>query len=204
MITLERFFNEITPLSGDEWEALLEISELSTFKKEQYIVQKDSSFLHEVFIEQGIVRAFLFDSAGNEKTTAFFTDGEFMSTSTLRTKNGRSMHFYQALCPSKLVFFPSDKIKSFLSQTKKLSKIGRAIKDSEIDRIFNRDKTLLQNKARDKYRCFLAHYPTLESKISQKYIASYLGITPVSLSRIKQELRKSQLITIDNNSLAER
>lgn len=165
-------------------------------KKEEDLVKQDSIFNKEVFIEEGIMRACIIDDEGNEKSVAFFQAGEFMSTSTLRTKNGRSIHHYQAMCKTNVLLFEPQELRTFLSKNNALSAIGKAIKENEIERMNNRDKCLLQVKARNKYLNFLKYYPNLEMSISQKHIASYLGITSVSLSRIKSDLRN---IKTDNN-----
>jgi hypothetical protein len=91
--------------------------------------------------------------------------------------------------------FDSKQLKDLLSENKKLVEIGKAIKERELTRLMNRDDCLMQVKAIDKYLKFINFYPNLERQISQRYIASYLGITPVSLSRLK----KSMMMQTDNN-----
>ena len=118
-----------------------------------------------------------------------------MSTHSLRTTKGVSIYSYQALCNTKLLVFDSRQLKELLSETKKLSQIGKVIKEKELTRLMNREDCLMQVKAVDKYQKFITYYPNLERQISQRYIASYLGITPVSLSRLK----KSMLTQTDNN-----
>ena len=141
-----------------------------------------------MFLEEGIVRGFLIDEDGNEKSTAFFQQGEFVSMLALRTQNGFSLYNYQALSPVKLLLFDSKRLKRSLSESKTRIVLGKEIKERESRRLLDRDECLMQVKAAEKYRKFVGYYPSLEGKISQHYIASYLGITPVSLSRIKKTL----------------
>ena len=122
-----------------------------------------------------------------------------MSTHTLRTTNGASICYYQALSHTKLLVFDSRQLKQLLSENKKLIQAGKEIKEKEMVRLANRDECLMQVKAVDKYLKFSKFYPTLESKISQRFIASYLGITPVSLSRLKKNCSRKycyHLLTI--------
>lgn len=182
-------------INEDEWTSIKTIGTTIHLKKDEIIFRKGKRSDKEVFLENGIVRGFITDEEGNEKSTSFFEEGEFMSTCSLRTQQGVSIYNYQALCRTKLLVFDSKKLKDLLSETKKLSEIGKAIKERELTRLMNRDDCLMQVKAVDKYRKFSTFYPDLERQISQRYIASYLGITPVSLSRLK----KSMLVQTDNN-----
>lgn len=175
-------------MTSEEWSLLRNLIDSHLLKKDKLIIRKNERFEKEIFIEKGVVRGFIIDDDGNEKSTAFFLEGEFMSTSALRTKEGKSLYYYQTMCDTNLLLFDSKKLKAFLSQSKFLSQIGKKIKEKEIDRLSNRDDCLLQVKAKDKYLKFLKFYPNLERYISQKHIASYIGITPVSLSRIKKNL----------------
>lgn len=185
----------ITSVNEHEWASITNIGTTVHLKKDQIIFRKGDPNNKEVFLVNGIVRGFITDEDGNEKSTSFFEEGEFMSTRALRTKQSVSLYNYQALCRTKLLVFDSKQLKDLLSETKKLSEIGKAIKERELTRLMNRDDCLMQVKALDKYRKFITYYPNLERQISQRYIASYLGITPVSLSRLK----KSMIVQTHNN-----
>lgn len=185
----------LSSLNEAEWSSLTNITTVVHLKKDEIIFRKGDRSNKEFFLESGIVRGFLIDEAGNEKSTAFFEEGEFMSTQSLRTQKGLSIYNYQALCRTKLWVFDSKQLKDLLSQTQKLVEIGKDIKEREQTRMMNRDDCLMQVKAVDKYLKFISFYPNLERQISQRYIASYLGITPVSLSRLK----KSMMMRTDNN-----
>jgi CRP-like cAMP-binding protein len=182
-------------INENEWSSITNIGTTIHLKKDEIIVRKGDKSSKEFFLESGIVRGFLVDEEGNEKSTSFFEEGEFMSTQSLRTKKGISLYNYQALCRTKLLVFDSKQLKDLLSENKKLVEIGKAIKERELTRLMNRDDCLMQVKAIDKYLKFINFYPNLERQISQRYIASYLGITPVSLSRLK----KSMMMQTDNN-----
>jgi len=178
----------LTLIDEKEWSAITTLASVINLKKDELIFRKGERSNKEVFLENGIVRAFIVDEDGNEKSTAFFQQGEFMSTQSLRTLGGVSRYSYQALCPTKLLFFDSKQLKDVLSETQKLIALGKNIKERELIRLDNRDDCLMQARAADRYMKFVTFYPRLEGQISQRYIASYLGITPVSLSRLKKTM----------------
>ena len=179
------------PISSEQWITLEGLCQSQNLKKQGHVVREGELFGQEVFVESGVLRAYKVDEEGNDRSIAFFEAGHFMSTSFLRTKNGKSLYHYQALCETRILTFNAKKLKDFFSSTVGLSAIGKSIKDQQIAQWTERDTCLVQAKAKDKYLKFIEFHPRVESLISQKYIASYLGITPVSLSRIKSALHQA-------------
>jgi CRP-like cAMP-binding protein len=108
MKTLRKYIDSISPLAETEWTAIVDIAMTVHLKKGELLVQEGDRYNKEVFIESGIVRGFIIDEEGNEKSTAFFQEGEFMSTNTFRTQNGFSTYSYQALCEITLLLFDAD------------------------------------------------------------------------------------------------
>lgn len=196
MENLKSYINAILHVSTDEWQEIEACAVHRTLKKGEILVQKNARFNQEVFVESGILRAFLVDEEGNEKSTGFFLEREFMGMSTLRTKNGCSIYDYQALSPASVVLLDATKFRSVLGKSPKLTALGRLLKEKEKDRLLARDECLLQMKGIDKYQKFSTCYPGLEDLISHQHIASYLGITHISLSRIRKKCK--DLGTVNN------
>jgi CRP-like cAMP-binding protein len=188
MIALRNYIENLVSLTEDEWEQIEGCTEKVTLDKTEAVINANSRFKKEIFVQNGVVRAFIIDNDGNEKTTAFFRRNEFISTSALRTKNGLSLYTYQALNPTSLILIDSDEFAILFNRLKKLKHLVKEVKGNETVRLSNRDECLLQTRAEEKYRKFRQFYPDIESEIAHHYIASYLGITPVSLSRIRTKL----------------
>lgn len=188
MQILRSYFNDITSISEEDFQAIMAIALVQKLKKEEVFLIEGERANQEIFVAQGVVRALIIDEEGNEKSTAFFQAPSFISLATLRSKKGLSSCNYQALCHTTILSFHSKSLYTLLSGSQQLTALGKAIKEGEMVRLSERDDCLLQVKAVDKYRKFLIAYPKLESLIAQRHIASYLGITPVSLSRLKKEL----------------
>lgn len=189
MNKLKDFLMELGSLSFEEWEVLASMGERLHLKKAQTFLHSMQYTPHEVFLLKGTVRAYLIDETGNDKTTAFYQEGTFMSTHTFRTLNGNSIANYETLEDCELVLFKSTDLKSFFAQSPLLQQLGYTLKEQEKRRLANRDETLLPQAGIEKYKKFQEYYSGLEHKISHKYIASYLGITPVSLSRLRRSIR---------------
>jgi CRP-like cAMP-binding protein len=180
--------NALESLCKKDCDAVVSIASIIHVKRNEIILSKGDKSDKEYFVEGGIVRGFIVDDEGNEKSTAFFQDGEFMSMASLRTRDGACLYNYQALCPTKLMVFDPKQLRELFSVSEKFMEIGKEVRERELTRIYNRDECLMQVKAADKYQKFIQFYPNIEKYISQRYIASYLGITPVSLSRLKKSM----------------
>ncbi len=187
--------NNLFSIPEKEWLAIVGLAAVLHLKKGALLVEEGEKNYQEYFIKSGVVRGFITDDKGNEKSTAFFEEGEFVSARSLRTSTqGMSMYGYQALCPAEILVFNSVQLKKALSATPRLTELGKKIKEKEMARLAHRDHCLLQATAADKYLKFFDQYPRLESRVSQRFIASYLGITPISLSRLKKSLLTKTVI----------
>ncbi len=175
-------------LPGQLWSELDQIGYLIQLPKKGILVNEGEVFNQEVFIAEGVMRAYTLDEQGTERTTAFYQVGDFMSTSTLRSQAGRSISIYQAIVDTVVITMDTDHFRRLLDQHPELMALAKLVKEQEIDRLKRRDDTLLQQTSVDKVLKFRDHYPNLEQHIPHYYIASYLGITPVSLSRVRKKL----------------
>lgn len=194
MNALRDYIEKLVLLTKDEWDQIEACAEKTTLSKADILIHANRRFKKEIFVQKGIVRAFIVDNGGNEKTTAFFRKNEFISMNSFRTKDGLSLYTYQALSPSSLILIDTAKFSILLNQLDKLKQLVKEVKGKETVRLSNRDECLLQVRAEEKYNKFRQFYPNIESDIAHHYIASYLGITPVSLSRIRKKLGINQSI----------
>ena len=140
------------------------------------------------FIDKGVVRAYAVNDAGEEVTRYFFRDNQFIvdlesyysrkpSTSPLQAAINSRIYFVKRQDWEKL----TENIPSLFILTKSLSEalLLNKLKDNDF---------LNFGTATEKYREFIKRYPDLALYIPQQYIASYLKITPQSLSRIRKEI----------------
>lgn len=190
MQQLRHFLLNYGLLSNEEWAELSALGEEVILKNAITFLRVDQRCTQEIFILEGVVRAYLCDELGNEVTIGFYLSGNFIGIHANRTTNGYSLANYQVLAPTVIVKFDSSRLKAFFSRTKMLRSLGQGLKEYEKLRSHNREQVLLSLSARARYLKFQEYYPQLEHSVSHKFIASYLGMTPVSLSRVRNTLRK--------------
>ncbi|MBI9077897.1 MAG: Crp/Fnr family transcriptional regulator [Desulfatibacillum sp.] len=174
-----------------EWEKACSLLKTRHVAKNEYIIRQGDKPDSMAFILSGIFRVFCNTEDGDEKTLSFRTQGQFLAAYSPFLENRNTWYSIQALESGFLAHL-------FLEDYNKLSRghpCWEKIAKEYIVRLFiekeDRERSFLTEDAKTRYLSFKANYPLLEQSIHQFYIASYLGISPVSLSRIRGELKKS-------------
>ncbi len=140
------------------------------------------------FVKRGLLRYYYLDESGNEFTKNFFQEGFFLTSYSAMIQNRPSHFTIEALEESSIVvIYYKDWIRLYHGHACwayfLVAMLERAFSIKE-----TREREFLLLDAEARYRSFLESYPGLESRIKQHMIASYLGITPVALSRIRKKM----------------
>ena len=139
------------------------------------------------FIESGIIRYYQMDD-GKEVTGGFFFKGEWYADLFSFFSNSDTKQTAQALEDSTLLFISKQDLDKLYKEIPKTERFGRIIAEQTLVGLRNKmdDHTLLN--AKERYLNLIKRNPIIIKKIPQHYIASYLGIKPQSLSRIRKNL----------------
>jgi CRP-like cAMP-binding protein len=179
-------FAEIPP---EEWEKGISKSRHLHLKKDEYFVRAGSIPDKMAFIISGIFRVFYITEAGEEKILVFRAEGRMLSAFSAFLENQSSWFYIQALEDADLLYIGFDDYKKFLSG----NKCWQTINAKYVEMLFvekeNREREFLSDYAETRYKNFIIKYPDIENRIRQYHIASYLGITPVALSRIRKKMK---------------
>jgi CRP-like cAMP-binding protein len=141
------------------------------------------------FVISGILRLYYVDADGNEFTKSFCAENSFVAAYSALLLKQPSRLFVQALEDTKLAIADYSAYRSLCESQKSLQQLNCKIAESLFIKKERRESTLLLDDAKTRYLNFLEEYPGLEARLKQHYIASYLGMTPVTLSRIRARLK---------------
>ena len=139
------------------------------------------------FIEEGAVRLW-FDQDGKEITLNFFFEGEGVAAMESLLKAEPSRYYLETIEPSRLLVFRKQAMDAYLDTHPEARDIAEnAIRDMlfEYAGLF---LSRIKDNPAERYAVLLKDRPDILRRVPQHYIASYLGITPVSLSRIRRRL----------------
>ena len=143
------------------------------------------------FLLKGIVRGFLFDVNGREITDCFAVQPGIpvMTSADLQAPSPLSM---DAMVDSDFLTIPIPEIQRLLERYSELQRLYNQLLIASFSMHWEIKLTLCRDTAMQKYQWFLQKYPGLGDQISNKYIASFLGMTPVTLSKLRRVLREKE------------
>lgn len=187
MDSFYKYFSIFTSIPNQEWKEFESICIEKKLKKNTVYIAEDSPVLHEVFIKNGILRSYCLHEKGEEITTAFYTDSTVLPPLFTRNIKGYSTSYFQALEDSTIIEFNAIIFSELIKKYSWVKEFANKIVEKELLFLTKRQKYMISGTAKEKYKYFTQEYPKIETRISQIYVASFLGINPVSLSRLKNE-----------------
>lgn len=188
---LKQEIQNIYPINMDCWNELKTILSFKTIKKEDYFSKEGEKVRGLGFIQKGILRIYYLDDEGNEWNKHFLLENDFVAASVSLHKN--SITNIQALSETEIIFFPIDSLMKLANKYKDILIFIQKLTFLYLEQKQAREIDLLSKDAKDKYLAFKDKFPYLENKIQHFHIASYLGITPTQLSRIRKNIAHQQM-----------
>ena len=178
-----------------EWERAKHLLvEPIRFKKGQHYVKIGDVPDRIGFIVSGIFRVYYNTEQGDERILVFRSESRFLSAYRSVLENEPSWFGIQALEPSFLICMHSKEYKRLLTESSCWNNVSRQYFEDLFIEKEQREKELFSLDATSRYLSFRKRYPDVEGRVSQFHIASYLGITPQALSRIRNRLCEKKMI----------
>lgn len=153
------------------------------------IVKQVGDIENEIyFVLSGLLRSYYIDINGNEITHFFPRRGTLCFGEALFCE-GPSRHCVEALEDCEVLEVSVNDFKKLVEENIYCMKAHIKLLEYSFKYKIERESSFLLKSATERYLDFKSMYPELEGRVNQAYIASYLGITPVSLSRIKRAIK---------------
>jgi len=140
-----------------------------------------------LFLEKGFLRSFATDLKGNEITTGFYGPGQVVFEVSSFFKRTQSKENIQALAESEGYFLTYEELNRLFHGMPEFREFGRSVLVKGFAALKGRMLSMITETAEQRYHSLLHHNPGIFQASPLKYIASYLGITDTSLSRIRRE-----------------
>ncbi|SHG16772.1 cAMP-binding domain of CRP or a regulatory subunit of cAMP-dependent protein kinases [Fodinibius roseus] len=158
-----------------------------SFEKDQIITNFDEIENNLYFLKKGIVR-FIVLKGTEEKTLDFAFEGEFFSAYSSFLTRQPSRSAIISLTNVECGAISYDQLQKVYAETDNGEKIGRIAAENLFIKKTKREMDLLTLDPDEKYQKLLKKYPHLVKHIPLKYLASYLGMTPETLSRVRSRI----------------
>lgn len=159
--------------------------------KGTYLLQEGEVNSKTYFVENGLLRQFSIDEKGKEHILQFAPENWFISNRESAFLNKPSSYFIEAIEDS-TVFVAEKELFEILSKDNpQFIDFNTQLLHRHIASLQKRVTQLQSDSAQERYLDFIQTYPDVLLRVPQTYVASYLGITPESLSRVRKELAKN-------------
>ena len=167
---------------------LLASLESRSLKAGDIVARRGQQTQHFIFVNMGCLMTFFTDSEGVEHVLQFATSSWWTGDLDSFTKHVNSCYTIRALVDSDIFVMTKPTFEVLLEKVPKLEKYFRILFQNSLVAHGRRITEINSYSAEERYESFRQRYPTLEQFVPQKYIASYLGVTPEFLSKIRRRL----------------
>lgn len=160
------------------------------YKKGEYLNQPGEICRQSFFVESGLLKQYGIDTNGKEHILTFAPEGWFVADRDSIYFQLPSSYFIQALEDTTVHLVDEELLQKLSAADESFAKFNSKLLHNNIRHLTNRIYLLLSATAEERYQEFVKMYPDITLRVPQTMIASYLGITPESLSRVRKELAR--------------
>jgi CRP-like cAMP-binding protein len=187
---IKAIFDEVYPVSDRSFQLITEMVEYSSIPKSEVFIERNRPNDSEYFILEGICRSYLLSPNGDEITIHFFEAPTVLSPHITRTKNGLSLLNFQAITDLTVASFNEKDFVDLMIENLEIRFFANTVLRNELIRKVDKEIGLASLTAKERLLQFREWYDSMENKVPHPMIASYLGITNISLSRLRRALAK--------------
>ncbi len=184
---IRRMLSSIIEIDDKEWDYFSAALEVKTFKKKELLLSADTICKNVYFVNIGLLRIFFTDKNGRESTFHFAQEYDLATDYESFLQHSPSKYFIQALEDTEVVVMTHDMVIEGYKKLRSGEKLGRLLTEKYFILYCNKIQALYTLTPIERYRAMNKLFPSVLQKVPQHFIASYLNISSVHLSRLKNE-----------------
>lgn len=167
---------------------LLQSAKLKSYPAGEQLIQEGGLKREIYFIRKGLVRAYKINDKGDETTTMIRWENKIVASPDIILFDQPSQYYFEALEATDVFYINFDILQKIVSQNPKLEANRKYIFQNILKELLQRLDTFVLLTPEERYLNFVKTNPNIINRVPNKYIANILGITPVSLSRIRKRI----------------
>jgi CRP-like cAMP-binding protein len=175
-------------ISDDDLDYMLTFFKPMILKKNNFFLKSGNYCSHVVYLKSGLLRIYYTNENGEEITCYFSLETEFVTSLASFSKEIRSIENIQAIVTTELLVISKIDLEKLYQELPNTQELGRKAIEKIALNMEKRIFLFLNKNAEERYQDMLKNSPILIKKVPLKYLASYLGITPQHLSRLRKTI----------------
>ncbi len=183
---LRTIFNEAN-FKPEDFELIISQYTKINFKRNDFLIEYDSTANYYYFVESGFVRSYVIDLEGNDITTKFYSPSDIVIDWHSYFMKTKCREHFQAITNCVVWKISFDNFMKLFS-IEAFREVGRTRLVNGFFELKNHSVSIIADPAKDRYLNLLKTKPDIIQNVPLKQIATYLGITDTSLSRIRKEI----------------
>lgn len=175
-------------LADKEKESIVPFFESKKLLKRDYLLQAGDSCNNLAFVSKGALKSYTIDEKGQERISLLAWEGWWVSDFKSFIGDEKALLFIDAIEDSELLLLSRSNYEQLLVEVPSMERYFRILYQNSL---VTKDRRLISSNtytAEEKYLHFIKMYPLIPQRIPQNLIASYLGLTPETISRIKKNI----------------
>ena len=182
------YLEKSLPITDAQFELISKDLQIKTFQKNEILLSQGDICSRTYFVVDGLLRSYSIDAKGKAHIIQFAPELWWISERNGLLLNEPSDFYIDAVEQTTAIMIPKDYFTLAIPHLPKLQELNNTMLNNSIRFMQKRINMLLSATAEERYLDFIRLYPNLTLRVPQWMIASYLGITPESLSRVRKDL----------------
>ena len=185
---LEKYITSLLPMPTEKAKLIVGQFESLELQKGEFLLKENKTSKETYFLERGFIRSFTFDNNGEEVTTNIFSAPCFVNDFLSFFKQQPTKENIQTLTNCKLRKMNYEVVQTNFHTYPEFREFGRIMLVTNYSILHDRMLEMIKDTAENRYLKMLKKHSDIFQNVPLKIIASYLGITDTSLSRIRKEI----------------
>lgn len=183
---LSSFFLSLTSIESDELQDIVSHFEEEIIPKNTLLIREGQVCRKLYYVKEGMGRSYYLKDDGKEVTQWFFNEGKFMTSVDSFFQQSPSLYYLETLEDSIVYSISNTQMDFLLSKYHKMEQIARLASIEMLSKVVNKLNAIQFQTARERYEYMLAEFPDISYRVPLGHVASYLGMTQETLSRIRK------------------
>ena len=185
-MNIANFLTALVPFDQDELSDILSYFKKESVAKNQVLVRQGEICKFLYFVNEGMGRSYYLNENGKEITQWFFGVGKFMTSADSFFQQTPSLYYLEVIENAVVFSISKTDLDMLFARYHKMEKLGRLVAIEMLTKMVHKLNAIQFQTARERYDYMLSEFPDIVYQVPLGHIASYLGMTQETLSRIRK------------------